>query len=97
MPYTGPVVPVPDLGVDSLDTHGVPVATNGDTEPGLSRRRIRELADWYKDETHRRYNENTLDTAELDAELRAILREEVDLSEHVEIEFERVIDWVFRT
>jgi hypothetical protein len=64
-------------------------------EPGLSHRRLQELADWYKDETNRRYNANTLDTAELDAELRAILREEVDLPEHVEIEFERVMKIVF--
>jgi hypothetical protein len=30
-----------------------------------------------KDQTYRRYNENILDTAALDAELRAILRKEV--------------------
>ena len=34
-------------------------------------------------------------TAALDADLRAILREEVDLPEHVEIEFKRVMDVVF--
>jgi len=49
---------------------------------GVNERRIRELADWYKDETHRRYNDGTLDVPTLDAELRAILREEVDLPEH---------------
>ena len=42
-----------------------------------SRRRIQELADWYADEGHRRHNAGTLDTAALDAELRAILREEI--------------------
>lgn len=68
---------------------------NGGAEPGLSRWRIRELADWYKNETHRRYNDGTLDTAALDAELRAILREEVAFPEHVEIEFKRVMDAVF--
>jgi hypothetical protein len=36
-----------------------------------------------------------LDTPELDAELRAILREEVAYPEHVEIEFERVMQRVF--
>jgi hypothetical protein len=87
---------VPDQGPDPLDEHGAPrAATNGGAEPGISRQRIRELADWYKDETHRRYNDGTLDTPELDAELRAILREEVDLPEHVEIEFERVMQVVF--
>jgi len=65
------------------------------SEPRISSRRIRELADWYCDQTHRRYNENTLDTAALDAELRAILREEVAFAEHVRIEFKRVMDVVF--
>jgi hypothetical protein len=94
LPYTGPVVDVPDQGPDPLDKHGVPVAPPG-TEPGLSIRRIQELADWYSNETHRRYNDGTLDVPELDAELRATLREEVDLLEHVEIEFKRVMDVVF--
>ena len=91
--YTGPVVPVPDQGPDPLDAHGEPLAAGSGPkiEPGLSSWRIRELADWYMDETHRRYNEGTLVTAELDADLRAILREEVDVPEHVEIEFERVM------
>jgi Protein of unknown function (DUF3631) len=93
--YHGPVVDVPDLGGDPLDEHGVRVVADGGTEPGLSRRRIQELADWYKDETHRRYNDGTLNTPALDDEVRAILREEVDLPEHVEIEFERVMKAVF--
>jgi hypothetical protein len=80
----------PDLGPDSLDEHGRP-----HDEPGLSRRRIQELADWYKDETHRRYNENNPDPAALDAELRAILRKEVAFPEHVEIEFARVMELLF--
>jgi hypothetical protein len=64
-------------------------------ELGLSRRRIQELADWYSDQGHQRYSEDRLDTAELDAELRLILREEVAFPEHIEIEFERVIQRVF--
>jgi len=64
-------------------------------EPGLSRVRIRELADWYSDETHRRYRDDTLDTAALDGELRTTLREQVAFPEHVEIEFERVMRVVF--
>src|SRR5262249_23772461 len=94
-PHTRPGGAMPALGPDSLDEHGMPLAGNGGTEPGLSRRRIRELADWYKDETHRRYYDGTLDVPALDAELRAILREEVDLPEHVEIEFKRVMGLVF--
>jgi hypothetical protein len=96
--YFGPVIPVPGHGPDPLDEHGAPLAAAagpGD-EPGLSRRRIDEIGDWYKDETHRRYSEGTLDVAELDAELRAILREEVDLPEHVEIEIGRVMQAAFR-
>jgi hypothetical protein len=73
-----------------------PLRGNGEEEPGLSRRRIRELADWYQDQGHQRHNDGTLDTAELDADLRLILREEVAFPEHVEIEFERVMRTVFR-
>jgi Protein of unknown function (DUF3631) len=86
LPYTGPVVEPPDLGPDHLDAHGTPV-----TPPGLSHRRIQELANWYKDETHRRYNTNRLDAAQLDAELRALLRYEVP-PEFIEVEFERIMD-----
>jgi hypothetical protein len=68
---------------------------SNDEEPGLSRRRIQELADWYGDQSHQRYNEGTLNTAALDAELRAILQEEVPFPEHVEIEFEHVMKAVF--
>jgi hypothetical protein len=93
-----PPVKVPDLGLDPLDEHGAPLAahaspsTNG--EPGLSRRRIQNLADWYADEEYRRKHEGRLDTAELDADLRAILQDEV-FPEDVEIEFERVLRAVF--
>jgi len=74
---------VPDQG-DPLDEHGAPAA-----KTGLSRSRVQELADWYSDQSHQRHDAGTLDTAALDAELRAILREEVAFPEHVEIEFER--------
>ena len=63
-------------------------------EPGLGLRRLRELAGWYQDEGYRRHSGDNLDTAVLDAELRAILREEV-FPEHVEVEFQRVMDVVF--
>jgi putative DNA primase/helicase len=99
LPYDGPVVEVPEQPADPLDEHGAPLAatpTNGGTEPGLSRQRIRELADWYSDQGHQRHCEDRLDTAELDTELRMILREEVAFPEHVEIEFERVMQVVFK-
>jgi putative DNA primase/helicase len=70
-------------------------ARNGGGEPGLSRRRLRELADWYSDQGYQRHHDGILDTAELDAELRLILREEVAFPEHVEVEFERVMQIVF--
>jgi hypothetical protein len=96
LPYTGSVVDVPDQGPDPLDEHGAPRATpnrppKGD-ESRLSSQRIRELAEWYREQTNRRYNAGTLDVPVLDAELRAILREEVASPEQVEIEFERVMD-----
>src|SRR5262249_53927701 len=53
--YTGPVVPVPTWPEDAIDEHGVPLAgrpqPSSPGEPGISRRRIEELADWYKDKT----------------------------------------------
>jgi hypothetical protein len=97
LPYDGPPVAVPNLGPDDRDEHGYPLAGNGSTEPGLSRRRIRELAGQYQDRAYANAHETGGDTrtAECDAWLRAILREEVDLPEHVEIEFERVMQVVF--
>ena len=93
-----PPVKLPELPPDLLDEHGAPLAAHmcpsTNSEPGLSRRRIQELADWYADEGYRRSHEERLDTAELDAELRAILREEV-FPEQVEIEFEHVMQVVF--
>jgi len=54
--------------------------------------RIRDLAVWCREQTSQRYNDGTLDTAALDAELQAILREEVASPNQVEIEFQRVMD-----
>jgi P4 family phage/plasmid primase-like protien len=65
-------------------------------EPGLSERRIRELAEQYQDRAHANYCETgDTRTSECDAWLRAILREEVDLPEHAEIEFKRIMQVVF--
>jgi hypothetical protein len=99
VPYTYRLVPPPSREDDCAEPRAAPRAartqsSNG-SELGLSRRRIQELADWYSDQGHRRHNAGTLDTAALDAELRAILREEVAFPEHVEIEFERVMKAVF--
>jgi len=82
-------------GVDGMDANFRTQTGNG-SKPGLSRRRLRELADWYQDRGHQRHNDGALDTAKLDNELRLILREEVAFPEHVEIEFERVMAEVFR-
>ena len=68
-------------------------ATSADP-PGLSQGRVRALAEWYSDETHRRYSENILDAAALNAELRVTLRKEV-FPEFVEIEIERVMKVLF--
>jgi hypothetical protein len=90
LPYTGPVVEVPDLGPDPLDEYGVPV-----TEPGLSQRRIRELRQHCLDlaEAQRQYG-GEIDQAEIEEDLRVILREEV-LPEFVEVEVARVMQAVF--
>lgn len=63
---------------------------------GLSCWRIQELADWYTERAYAAAQETGGDTrtAELDIELRMILREEV-FPEFVEIEFTRVMDVVF--
>jgi hypothetical protein len=75
---------------------GVPAMASDDgDEPGLSRSRIQEHADWYSDQAYWHYSKNALDAGALDAELRAILRKEV-FPEFVEIEFERVMEIVFQ-
>jgi hypothetical protein len=66
-------------------------------EPGLSLRTIRDLADEYRDQTYAEYQRNggaDVDHRPLDAWLRHRLREMV-LPEHIELEFERVMEAVF--
>jgi hypothetical protein len=53
--------------------------------------RVREWVDWYRDETHRRYNENRLDASELDRDLRDTLRKEVP-PELLDTVFKQVMD-----
>ena len=98
LPYCGPVVEVPDLGADPLDEHGAPAGSNGQGEPGLSRRRLRELADQYQDLAYANAQENGGDTltAECDRWLRQALVEEGVLPEFIEIEFSRIMDEAFR-
>jgi hypothetical protein len=69
-------------------------ATASKTAPRVTSQELRELADWYQDESHRRYNENRLDVDELDAVLRAKLRGKVP-PEQVEAAFEEVMKLVF--
>jgi hypothetical protein len=59
-------------------------------EPGLSSRRVHDLAEWYSHRAYWHYSKNALDAGALDADLRAILRKEVS-PWHVEIEAERVL------
>jgi hypothetical protein len=101
LPYRGPVVEVPEPSPDPLDEHGArrtaPQPTNGGTEPGLSPRTIRDLADAYQERTYAQYQESgsgDVDHRPLDAWLRQRLREMV-LPEHIELEFERVMQAVF--
>jgi hypothetical protein len=70
---------------------------NGTAEPGLSPGRIRELAAWYLARATAQHEANEagdISSAELDADLRLILREEV-FPEFVEMEFGRVMKAVF--
>jgi Protein of unknown function (DUF3631) len=59
-------------------------------EPGLSSRRVQDLAEWYSHQAYWHYSKNALDAGALDADLRAILRKEVS-PWHVEIEAERIV------
>jgi hypothetical protein len=59
-------------------------------EPGLSSRRVQDLAEWYSHQAYWNYSKNALDAGALDADFRAILRKEVS-PWHVEIEAERVV------
>src|SRR5262249_26195073 len=74
------------------DNRTAPRQSANGAEPGLARARIQELADWYREQTSRRYTANTPDPAELDAELRAILQEEAASPEQAETEFQRVMN-----
>jgi hypothetical protein len=77
-----------------------PSEKHGD-EPGLSSRRIRELASWYIERFEHYRNGcadiNPQNQADLDAGLRRMLREAGVFPEFVDIEFERVMEEVFRT
>src|SRR5262249_40119393 len=90
--YVGPVTTPPNLGPDPLDQHGQPRAARPNAEPGLNLRQIQELADWYKEETYRRYNDNTLDTPALDGDLRAKLAALGVSPRRLAVEFKRVTD-----
>jgi hypothetical protein len=71
LPYTGPVVAVPDQGPDPLDEHGEPVATAPDPA-GLGETRRRELAEWCQ-----RWKTEGEDPADLEDALRNTVREEL--------------------
>jgi hypothetical protein len=70
---------------------------NGSDEPGLSPRRIRDLAEQYQElaYTNAQENEGDTRTADCDSRLRQTLAEMV-LPEFVELEFKRVMAEVFR-
>jgi hypothetical protein len=90
IPYVGLVVEVPEPLPDPLNEHGAPrdkgtvvaqpapQSTNGGTEPGLSPRTIRDLADAYQERTYAQYQESgstDVDHRPLDAWLRKRLRD----------------------
>jgi putative DNA primase/helicase len=76
-------------GPEPLDGHSEPIA------PGLSPRRVSELASWGRDLAERLRDGADLDQKKLADELRRVLREEV-LPEHVEVELDRVMAELFK-
>ena len=84
-------VPIPDFPVSAPKD-------NDGAAPGLPEREIQEFAAWYVDRAADRLHEDggiELDRGKLDAGLREALRERC-LPEHVETEFTRIMDAVFR-
>src|SRR5262249_28528492 len=98
LPYTGPVVDVPDQGPDPLDEHGAPQAVPTPAKssaPGLSQWQLRELARAYGDRSDAEYDATgKVDSAVHNAWLRVRLAERVP-PERIEIEFERVMEVMF--
>jgi len=94
-----PPVKVPVLPPDSLDEHGAARSARPQSrgEPGLGDRTIRGLGDEYTERAYANAQANGGDTrtAELDAWLRQRLADEGVRPEHIEIEFERVMQVVF--
>jgi hypothetical protein len=95
----GPEQPEKAVMTNSYGLDPGPVTTSPDSggEPGLSERDIEQLACWYADHADaQRKGECKVDQVEADASLRRKLAECV-LPEHIELEFERVIQVVFRS
>jgi putative DNA primase/helicase len=99
MPYTGPVVGVPDLGIDGLDEYGKPVQTNNGSVqvdlPPLTSGRARELHAWSLEwAADKEAAGLSCTTEELESELRTILREELP-AEEIDAAVEQVLNLVF--
>ena len=77
---------------------GGEASSNGGVAPGLSDYRIRQHADWYlaRGEAERQKTGSIRQTA-LDAALRKVLAEDGVLPEFIALEFERVMDAVFKS
>jgi putative DNA primase/helicase len=98
LPYTGPLVPVPDLGPDPLDEHGEPIEPAAG--PGLSVWDVYKLAPPYADRAHALMQEQGStdpDLGALNAELRQKLADLGVPPERIAIEFERVMAEVYKT
>jgi uncharacterized protein DUF3631 len=81
---------LPPKGVSNRSTVQNAANTDNGGGRGLSSRRLQELADWYSDQAYWHYSPNALAAGALDAELRAILRQEVG-PELVESELKRIL------
>ena len=75
-----------------------PLKSGGEPEPGLPQATIRRWAEWYKDAAADQLHETgDTDRQALNAELRRrLIEEEGVFPEHVEAEFRRIEDEVFR-
>jgi putative DNA primase/helicase len=93
--------PVAKGGFGEKGDFGEKSMAGGRDEPGLSQRRLKEIASWYVEEVeHRRAGGADLDPqsqADLDGWLRRVLREEDVFPEFLEIEFQRVMEEIFKT
>jgi len=99
LPYTGPIVEVPDQEPDQLDDGAPRAAPPRPNGPPLTQGAARDLAQQYLDQAVAEHNANTtgdVSSKKLDAWLRECLRAELPAG-LIEAAFEQVMKLVFAT